>query len=124
MNIDRLLELFNSFIDNKINSFCVSNPLLNLFKPVVKTIISNNISKIYSKLSLLADSNGEIDIHGMLPEIVETLNTMEPYTIQTEVIGDIVIGKGSIILNIPMTNRRLVIDSSDINELVTLLKNG
>lgn len=121
MNIDRTLELFNSFLDNKINSFCCSNPLLGLFKPVIKRVVDNNVSKLYSKVSLLADSNGNIDVENILPEMLDTLKTMEPYNIKTELLGDIVIGKGSIVLNIPMTDRVLVIDSNDLNELVNLL---
>lgn len=121
MNIDKVLELFNSFLDSKINTFCSSNPLLTLIKPVIKRVVDNNVSKVYSKLSLLADSNGNIDVENILPEMFETLKTMEPYNINTELLGDIVIGKGSIILNIPMTDRVLVIDSNDLNELVTLL---
>ena len=49
---------------------------------------------------------------------------MEPFAIQTEAIGEIVIGKGSIILNIPMTDRRLVINTSDLEELKNLINSN
>ena len=74
--------------------------------------------------SILANKNGDIDVKGMLPEMIDNIKNMEPFTIQTEAIGDIVIGKGSIILNIPMTDRRLVINTSDLEELKNLINSN
>ena len=122
MNIAVFTKLLNNLVTTKVDKFCASNPMINLFKPVIKRVIDNNSYKIYSKLNILADSEGNIDVENILPEMIETLKTMEPYNLKTETLGDIVIGKGSIILNIPMTDRRLVIDSSDLEELITLLK--
>lgn len=124
MNIDTLQKLFIDFVDTKLNSFCTTNPLLHLFKPVIKRVVNININKIHSKLSILADENGDIDVKGMLPEMIDNIKNMEPFTIQTEAIGDIVIGKGSIILNIPMTDRRLVINTSDLEELKNLINSN
>ena len=124
MNIDTLQKLFIDFVDTKLNSFCTTNPLLHLFKPVIKRVVDVNINKIHSKLSILADENGDIDVKGILPEMIDNIKNMEPFTIQTEVIGDIVIGRGSIILNIPMTDRRLVINASDLEELKNLINSN
>ena len=124
MNIDTLQKLFIDFVDTKLNGFCTTNPLLHLFKPVIKRIVDVNMNKIHSKLSILADENGDIDVKGMLPEMIDNIKNMEPFTIQTEAIGDIVIGKGSIILNIPMTDRRLVINTSDLEELKNLINSN
>jgi hypothetical protein len=124
MNIDTLYKLFGEFVDTKLNSFCTTNPMLQLFKPVIKRVINVNFSKIHSKLSILADVNGDIDVKGILPEMIDNIKNMEPYTIQTEAIGDIIIGKGSIILNIPMTDRRLVINTSDLEELKNLINSN
>jgi hypothetical protein len=124
MNIDTLNKLFGEFVDTKLNSFCTTNPILHLFKPVIKRVVDVNMNKIHSKLSILADGNGDIDVKGMLPEMIDNIKNMEPFTIQTEVIGDIVIGRGSIILNIPMTDRRLVINASDLEELKNLINSN
>lgn len=124
MNIDTLQKLFIDFVDTKLNSFCTTNPLLHLFKPVIKRVVDVNINKIHSKLYILADENGDIDVKGMLPEMIDNIKNMEPFTIQTETIGEIVIGKGSIILNIPMTDRRLIINTSDLEELKNLINSN
>lgn len=124
MNIETLQKLFMDFVDTKLNSFCTTNPILHLFKPVIKRVVDVNMNKIHYKLSILADENGDIDVKGMLPEMIDNIKNMEPFAIQTEVIGDIVIGKGSIILNIPMTDRRLVINSSDLEELKNLINSN
>jgi hypothetical protein len=124
MNISIIQRVLNNFIDTKVNNFCSVNPMINLFKPVIKRAIDINVNKLYSKLSVITDSSGNIDVEGIIPEMIENIKNMEPYTINTESIGDIVIGKGSIILNIPMTDRRLVIDSTDLEELKTLLNSN
>lgn len=124
MNINTIQKLLGNFVDTKLNSFCTTNPLLHLFKPVIKRVVDVNINKMHSKLSLLADENGDIDVKGILPEMIDNIKNMEPYTIKTESIGDIVIGRGSIILNIPMTDRRLVINTSDLEELRNLINSN
>lgn len=124
MNINTIQKLLGDFVNIKLNSFCTTNPLLHLFKPVIKRVVDVNINKMHSKLSILADENGDIDVKGILPEMIDNIKNMEPYTIQTESIGDIVIGKGNIILNIPMTDRRLVINASDLEELKNLINSN
>lgn len=124
MNINTIQKLLGNFVDTKLNSFCTTNPLLHLFKPVIKRVVDVNINKMHSKLSILADENGDIDVKGILPEMIDNIKNMEPYTIKTESIGDIVIGRGSIILNIPMTDRRLVINTSDLEELRNLINSN
>lgn len=124
MNVDKVLEVFRKFIDTKLDSFSVSNPVVGLFKPLIKRVVDNNIQKLVPTLSLLSDSEGNIDIKEILPEMIDNVKSMESFSIHTDIIGEIVIGDGRIILNIPMTDRRLVLDSADLEDLKNLILNS
>lgn len=124
MNVDKVLEVFRKFIDTKLDSFSISNPVVGLFKPLIKRVVDNNIQKLVPTLSLLSDSEGNIDIKEIIPEMIDNVKSMEPFSIHTDIIGEIVIGDGRIILNIPMTDRRLVLDSTDLEDLKNLILNS
>lgn len=68
-----------------------------------------NISNI-----LIADKDGNIDIENILTEMMENLMTTNPFTFKTSFIGDIEIGGGEIRFNLPLTNKRLVLNTTDL----------
>ena len=120
MNVDKLIEVFNRFIESKLDSFCLTNPVIYLFKPVIIRVVNSTLNKLYPSLTLMS-TDGNIDAEVIIPEMIDNINKMEPFNLHTNMLGEIVIGKGSIILNIPMTDRRLVINSSDLEELKNLI---
>lgn len=53
-------------------------------------------------------------IWGILTEMMENLMTTNPFSFKTSFIGDIEIGGGQIKFNLPLTNKRLVLNMSDL----------
>lgn len=51
---------------------------------------------------------------GILTEMMENLMTTNPFSFKTSFIGDIEIGGGQIKFNLPLTNKRLVLNMSDL----------
>lgn len=47
--------------------------------------------------------------------------TTQPFTFKTSFIGDIEVGGGSIKLNIPLTDKRLVFDTTDLENFKEML---
>lgn len=58
--------------------------------------------------------NGNVDVEGILTEMMENLMTTNPFSFKTSFIGDIEIGGGQIKFNLPLTNKRLVLNMSDL----------
>lgn len=80
-----------------------------------------NFGKITKALDLIADENGNVDIEGILSEMMDNLMTTQPFTIKTSFIGDVEIGGGNIKLNIPLTDKRLVFNMSDLENFKEML---
>lgn len=121
MKVVQIAEHLKYFLSSQIDTMAKNTPLLNLVKPLVTRAIDNNFNKVHTALNLIADSNGEIDIENIIDEMMDNLVNTRPFTVNTSFIGDIELGDGLIKINIPFTNRRLVFNKNDIENLKLLL---
>lgn len=83
--------------------------------------LDKNFSKVSKALDLIADKDGNIDIENILAEMMENLMTTNPFTFKTSFVGDIEIGGGEIKFNLPLTNKRLVLNMTDLETFKEML---
>lgn len=121
ITVPRLIENLQRYVDMQVVEMAKTNPMISFMKPVITRAASNAISRADKTLLLLADKEGNIDIESILSEMTESLMTTQPFTIHTSFIGDIVIGNGTIKVGIPFTERNLVFNSSDLQNLREML---
>ena len=121
ITVPRLIENLQRYVDMQVVEMARTNPVISFMKPVITRAASNAISRADKTLLLLADKDGNIDIENILSEMTESLMTTQPFTIHTSFIGDIVIGNGTIKVGIPFTERNLVFNSSDLQNLREML---
>jgi hypothetical protein len=121
ITIPRLIESLQRYVDVQITEMAKTNPMMGFMKPLISRAAYNAIGKADKALTLLADKDGNIDIGAILTEMTESLMTTQPFTINTSFIGDIVIGNGTIKVGIPYTERNLVFNSSDLQNLREML---
>lgn len=121
ITVPRLIENLQRYVDMQVVEMAKTNPMISFMKPVITRAASNAISRADKTLLLLADKEGNIDIENILSEMTESLITTQPFTIHTSFIGDIVIGNGTIKVGIPFTERNLVFNSSDLQNLREML---
>jgi hypothetical protein len=121
MKIAQVADKLKYFIITQVDSMAKTTPLLNIVKPLVSRVIDNNFNKVYSALNLIADSNGEIDIENIISEMMDNLAVTSPFVLHTSFIGDMELGNGLIKINIPFTDKRIVFNRSDIENLKLLL---
>lgn len=121
ITVPRLIESLQRYVDMQVVEMAKTNPMISFMKPVITRAASNAISRADKTLLLLADKEGNIDIESILSEMTESLMTTQPFTIHTSFIGDIVIGNGTIKVGIPFTERNLVFNSSDLQNLREML---
>ena len=69
-------------------------------KPLITRALDKNFSKITKALELIADKDGNVDVEGILTEMMENLMTTNPFSFKTSFIGDIEIGGGQIKFNL------------------------
>lgn len=121
MKIAQVADKLKYFVITQVDSMAKTTPLLNIVKPLVTRVIDNNFNKVYSALNLIADSNGEIDIENIINEIMDNLAVTSPFVLHTSFIGDMELGNGLIKINIPFTDKRIVFNRNDIENLKLLL---
>lgn len=123
MNSLEVITKVKEYIINQINILAKTNPIIGFTKPLIVRVLDNNINKADKMLSLLADSNGNIDIENIMIEMVDSVMNTKTFTIHTSFIGDVNIGDGKIILNIPFMDKSLVFNSEDLESLKSTLIN-
>lgn len=86
------------------------------------SLVAVNSKRGRSKaLDLIADKDGNIDIENILTEMMENLMSTNPFTFKTSFVGDIEIGGGEIKFNLPLTNKRLVLNMTDLETFKEML---
>lgn len=121
MTVMQLTDKLKSYIIVQLDSMSKTSPIISFMKPIITRVLDKNFNKITKTLDLIADENGNIDVEGILSEMIESLMTTQPFTFKTSFIGDIEIGDGSIRLNIPFTNKKLVFDKADLENFKEVL---
>ena len=121
VTVPKLIDSLQRYVDVQIEEVARTNPMIGFMKPLVKRAAGNAISKADKMLVLLADKDGNIDINEIMSEMIESLMTTQPFTVNTSFIGDIVIGNGNIKVGIPFTERNLVFNVSDLQNLREML---
>ena len=92
MNVLTTIETLKIFLNKQINSLAMTNPLISFSKPLITRIVNNKIDQADGFLSMLADSNGEIDVQSLIPEMIQSVMNTRPFTYHTEFLGDLEIG--------------------------------
>jgi hypothetical protein len=123
MNVLTTIETLKIFLNKQINSLAMTNPLISFSKPLITRIVNNKLDQADGFLSMLADSNGEIDVQSLIPEMIQSVMSTRPFTYHTGFLGDLEIGGGFIKMNIPMTNNQIVLGKADLDTLRDLFIN-
>jgi hypothetical protein len=120
MNTIETIEKLKIYLNGRINSLALNNPLISFTKPVILRAINNNIYKAEGLLSLLADESGNIDVQSLIPEMIQSVSNTKPFILHTGFLGDLEIGGGMIKMNIPFTNSQIVLGKTDLDVLKEL----
>lgn len=117
----QLTDKLKTYISTQLDSMSKTSPMIGFIKPLITRALDKNFSKITKALDLIADENGNVDVEGILTEMMENLMTTQPFTFKTSFVGDIEVGNGNIKLNIPLTDKRLVFNMTDLENFKEML---
>ena len=121
VTIMQLTDNLKSYISLQLESMAKTNPMIGFMKPLITRALDKNFSKVSKALDLIPDKDGNIDIENILAEMMENLMTTNPFTFKTSFVGDIEIGGGEIKFNLPLTNKRLVLNMTDLETFKEML---
>jgi hypothetical protein len=124
MNKEVLISNLKQYLVKQVENISSNNPLVAFAKPIIVRVIDNKISSISPFLDMLKDSQGNIDLTGIITEMTTSVMDTKTFSINVPMLGDVIIGNGHIRLPIPYTEQVIVLNRQDIEELKTMLTNN
>lgn len=121
ISIVQLTTNLKSYITTQLDNMSTDNPMISFIKPLITRAIDKNFNKVNKALDLIADSEGNIDVENILEEMMQSVLNTKPFVFNTSIVGDIEIGGGFIKLNVPLTNKKLVLDVNDLETFKEML---
>lgn len=120
---EQLIDNLRRYIDTQINVMSKTTPVINFMRPLLTRAMDNNVHKVSRLLDMVTNSEGTIDVDNILTEMISSVVNTEPFILNTSFIGDVEMGGGSIKINLPFVNKRLVLDKSDLETFKEMLMN-
>ena len=117
----QLTDNLRAYVATQLDTMSKNTPMIGFMKPLITRALDKNFSKVTKALDLIANDEGKIDIENILTEMMENVMNTNLFTFNTSFIGDIEIGGGQIKFNLPLTNKRLVLDMTDLEAFKEML---
>lgn len=117
----QLTDNLRAYVATQLDTMSKDTPMIGFMKPLITRALDKNFSKVTKALDLIANDEGKIDIENILTEMMENVMSTNPFTFKTSFIGDVEIGGGQIKFNLPLTNKRLVLDMADLEAFKEML---
>ena len=121
VTIMQLTDNLRAYVATQLDTMSKNTPMIGFMKPLITRALDKNFSKVTKALNLIANDEGKIDIENILTEMMENVMNTNPFTFKTSFIGDVEIGGGQIKFNLPLTNKRLVLDMTDLEAFKEML---
>ena len=104
------------YVNNQLGTMSANNPMVMLARPFISRAMNNYIGRFDKFLTAIQDSNGMVDIEGIIDEEINNLAVM-----QLQKYDNFDIGRGEIKFNIPIINKSMVITTDDIADFKQML---
>ena len=124
ITIDNVISGIKKFILLQIDKLSEGSPLIQFMKPLIVRAVDNGIKNNRSMIELLADANGNIDTGQIIDEMVSNVINTKPFTIKVPYLDNIIIGDGTIQINIPFIDKKVVFNTEDLNTLKELINSN
>ena len=121
MNTAQLTNNLKTYITSQLDIMSKSTPMIGFMKPLITRALDKNFDKVTKALDLIANEEGKIDIENIMNEMMQNIINTNPFIFKTSFIGDIEIGGGQIKLNLPLTDKRLILDMNDLEAFKEML---
>ena len=117
----QLTNNLRTYVTTQLNTMSKNTPIIGFMKPLITRALDKNFNKVTGFLDLIANDEGKVDIENILAEMMDGVLNTEPFIFKTSFIGDVEIGGGQIKFNLPFTNKRLMLDITDLEAFKEML---
>lgn len=124
MNTIQFTDKLKQYLIVQIDNLSKETPVVGFMKPFIDRVINKNFNKVEKLIDLISDQDNNIDVDNIITEIIENIMTTKPFTFKVDILGNIEIGGGCIKLNIPLTDKKLILNTTDLQNFKELLINN
>lgn len=124
MNTIQFTDKLKQYLIVQIDNLSKETPVVGFMKPFIDRAINKNFNKVEKLIDLISDQDNNIDVDNIITEIIENIMTTKPFTFKVDILGNIEIGGGCIKLNIPLTDKKLILNTTDLQNFKELLINN
>lgn len=124
MNTIQFTDKLKQYLIVQIDNLSKETPFVGFMKPFIDRAINKNFNKVEKLIDLISDQDNNIDVDNIITEIIENIMTTKPFTFKVDILGNIEIGGGCIKLNIPLTDKKLILNTTDLQNFKELLINN
>ena len=124
ITIDNVISGIKKFILLQIDKLSEGSPLIQFMKPLIIRVVDNGVKNTRSMIELLADANGNIDTGQIIDEMVSNVINTKLFTIKVPYLDNIIIGNGTIQINVPFIDKKVVFNTEDLNTLKELINSN
>ena len=124
ITIDNVISGIKKFILLQIDKLSEGSPLIQFMKPLIIRAVDNGVKNTRSMIEFLADANGNIDTGQIIDEMVSNVINTKPFTIKVPYLDNIIIGDGTIQINVPFIDKKVVFNTEDLNTLKELINSN
>lgn len=114
MNIQDTELKLKEYINMQLSALSRTNPQIGFIKPLVTRALDKKIGQMKGLLDLISDESGNIDVPGILTEMIASVTESQPFVMEIPMLGNVEIGGGSIKVAVPFINKKVVINSADL----------
>ena len=124
ITIDNVISGIKKFIFLQIDKLSEGSTLIPFMQPLIVRAVDNGVKNTRSMIELLADANGNLDTGQIIDEMVSNVINTKPFTIKVPYLDNIIIGDGTIQINVPFIDKKVVFNTEDLNTLKELINSN
>lgn len=117
VNIVEFSDRFQKYINLQLDNMAKNTPVVGLAKPIVSRMINKNFDKVHQFMSALSDKDGNIDIEGIMNEMMEKIKEPQIFSVDIPLLHTVEIGNGNIVFTLPFINKRILLNMNDLELL-------
>lgn len=124
MTKEIFIQNLTNYLNYQINELSNNIPILNIFNPIIKLSIKNNLDKLDGLIKYITDNSGNINIEEALNETISNIENSNNFSTYIPIIGNLEIKDKCVLFNLPILNTKIKLSMNDLNIFKNYILHG
>lgn len=120
-HVDNIISHFKKYVCTKLDALSTTSPMIAVMRPLVSRVVENKMPEVEKFIRQIADKEGMIDVEEIFDEMVESIMNTNVVKTHTQGFGNMEIGNGKLSFDLPIVDKKVIMDKNDLIELKQML---